>query len=710
MAALEKIRNKAVLLVAVIGIALFAFIIGDFLNSGSTWFHQSKETVIDVNGTAVKIHDYDAKLQETMEGYKNQMGGNIPDEYVGQIRQEVYDRTVMEILLNEESEELGLSVTPEELFDMVQGENISPVVRNIPAFMNRAGVFDRDRMLQFLQHIETTDFSNMSQEQRAEIENDKKQWLLVEKQLKQNRLAEKFGALVSRAIVVNSIDAKAAYENNKTSVDFDFAMQAYASIPDSSVVVSSKEIEVLYNKRKELFDQPEGRIIKYIAVPIVPSKEDYAEVEKTMNSVKSDFIQNEDVADVMNDNNSDIPYVDAYLSAASLSANVRTFAQNAQIGDVEGPTLVGTTYHLLKLIGKTTGADSVKVNLMPLPNVAEKEQKQYSDSLVNLIKTGNQTFSQVVLAMTNGRMNGDLGWLTEESAIETFDATFKNAVFNAPVNEFMHYKATSGQSFIYQVVQRTSSVTKYKVADFAIAVTPSTTTETGLYNDLSRYVVENNTLDKFESSANEKGYICNKDVVVTATDNNLGNMRDTRKVIRWAFDHKKGEMSEIYECDSRNYVVAMMEGVQKEGYRSLESVSELLKRELINDKKAEKITADLNAKKLSSLQQYAEAMNTTIQSVKFVNFDTRMISGIGFEPSLNAEASIIELNKISNPVKGNNGVYVIQATNKTVDNKEFNLTEQRESLDPSLRYRVMGGIITALKDNAKITDNRVRFY
>lgn len=708
MATLQKIRNKAGLLVTIIGLALFAFIIGDFLNSGNTWFRQRQETVIEVNGTAVKIHDYDAKLQETIENYKNQSGGNIPDEYLGQIRQEVYERTVMEILLREESEKLGLAVTSDELFDMLQGENISPVVRNIPVFSDASGAFDKRKMLSFLQLIDNPVPTTASDEEKAQIEATKRQWPLLKKEIEDQRRAEKFGTLVSSAIVANSLEAKAQFEENKTSVDFDYVVQSYASVPDSSVVISQKEIQNLYDKKKELFKQKEGRIIKYIAVQIVPSKEDYNEIEEAINKLKPDFSESNKTLDVMNDN-SDVPYVDAYLSASLLSTDIKAFAQNAQIGEIEGPKLIGNTYHMFRLMDKTTGPDSVKVNLLPLPNLQEASLKQYSDSIINLIK-GGQTFSQVALQLTNSQSNGELGWVTENSAIGMLDAGFKNTLFSAPLSDLLVYKSTLGQSFLIQVTQRTANVIKYKVADLAMTVSPSTSTETILYNNLSHYVVENYTLDKFESAANEKGYICNSGFIVTANDNNIAGIKDTRKIVRWAFEHKKGEMSEIYECDVNYYVVAMLEGSQPEGYRSLESVSDLLKRELINDKKAEKIIADLKAKNFSSLQQYADALHTTIQSVKFVNFGTRMITGIGVEPALNAEVTVAEVNKVSNPIKGYNGVYVIQPTNKNIDNREFNLAEQKQIVESSGRYYIMGGLMEALKENATIKDNRIRFY
>ena len=267
MATLEKIRNKAGLLVLVVGLALFAFIIGDFLNSGSTYFRQSQERVAEINGEVIKIQDYQARVDEMTEVYKMQSGStSLPEEYMTQIRESVFDAMVREIVLGEELSDLGIVVSPEELFDMVQGENISPMIQQMQMFVNpETGAFDKPALLNFLKTINDPNLANYPADQQAQLAQAKNFWLFWEKNIKQQRLEQKYTTLLSKAITANVIDAKATFDETAESSDIVYAMQPYASVADSLVTVSDSEIDKLYNQRKSVYKQKESKLIKYIA-------------------------------------------------------------------------------------------------------------------------------------------------------------------------------------------------------------------------------------------------------------------------------------------------------------------------------------------------------------------------------------------------------------------------------------------------------------
>ena len=282
MATLEKIRSKAGLLVLVVGVALFAFIIGDFLNSGSTYFRQSQERIAEVDGEVINIHDYQARIDEMTEMYKMQTGQtSFPDETMAQIRQNVFDTMVEDIVLGEATEEIGIEVSPEELFDMVQGENISPLIQQMPMFANpQTGVFDRNALLNFLKAIDSDNIASMPIEQQDQLIKARNFWLFWEKNIKRQRLEQKYTTLLTKAIGANKLDAKESFEENAKSADIAYAMQAYSTIPDSTIQVSKGEVEKLYNQRKELFKQKETKVVKYISVDIRPSQEDYNNAQK----------------------------------------------------------------------------------------------------------------------------------------------------------------------------------------------------------------------------------------------------------------------------------------------------------------------------------------------------------------------------------------------------------------------------------------------
>ena len=711
MATLEKIRSKAGLLVLVVGLALFAFIIGDFLNSGSTYFRQSQERIAEIDGEVIKIQDYQARVDEMTEIYKMQSGSaSLPEEYMTQIRQSVFDGMVQEIVLDEATQKLGMVVGPEELFDMVQGENISPLIQQMQMFVNpQTGAFDKSALLTFLKQIDVDNIATYPAEQQAQLQQAQRFWMFWEKNIKRQRLESKYTTLLSKAIAANALDAKAAFDESVENSDIVYAMQSYATIPDSTIAVSDSEIKQLYEQRKESYKQKASKIIDYIAVDIRPSKEDYDKVQADIESVKSELETTDRVADLVNEN-SEVPYVDAFFTENALDAEMKQFATTAEVGAIYGPVFDNDKYRLFKLIDKTNAPDSVKVSHIMLAGKGEAETKALADSLLTVLK-GGASFEELAKqfsadqAAENG---GELGWFTEATALRGVNAEFKDAVFGTPLNQIAVVKSMYGTHLV-KVTEKTANVAKYKVADIDMTVSPSSKTYSNIYNELNQFISNNHSLDKLTANAKEAGYNLVSDATVTKDDQLLGSVQNSRQVIRWAFQNDKGAISEIFECNDK-FVVAAMKGSLDEGYRPVELVAAPLKAELIAQKKGEQIAAALAAKNLTSVEAYAEAMGAKVDSVKFVNFATRRISGIGIEPNLNAAVAMAQVDQVSAPVKGNNGVYVFKVYARNKDAKTYDEAEQVRTLDATNAYRVGFQAIQSLINKAEVEDNRIRFY
>jgi peptidyl-prolyl cis-trans isomerase D len=713
MATLEKIRSKAALLVIVVGVALFAFIIGDFLRSSSTFFNQKKENIAIVEGQTIKIQDYQQKVEERVNRIKaRNTGSSLNEDQTNQIRQAVLNEWINRILLEDESEKIGLAVSKDELTDLIMGENISPMIQQMPDFQNpETGRFDRNQLLQFLQTIETDDYTNFPPEVIPQLMEAKKNWLEIEDQVVEQQLQSKLAAFLSAALVPNDLDAKAAYEENKVSVDFDYVSQSYSTIPDDAVSVSDAEIAKLYNERKNGFKQEEAKVIDYIAVNILPSQRDYQNALEKMEAIKIRLSESENPGNVVTET-SDIPYLNAYVSYNQLSAELKSFVDRSAAGDIDGPVLNNKIYNVHKFEGETVAPDSIKLNLIQLPIMEEKELTHLSDSIIGVIK-GGTSFADVVSSLTGQKSTGDFGWQTESSLVKQADVTFKNEAFAAKLNEPTVVQSAFG-NFLIQVVEKTVPVKKYKIATVQLAVTPSQETKTKLYNDLNQYISSNRTLEAFKDSAAEAGYHVQTDVEIAKAQLNIANIENTRQVIQWIFKNKKGAISDIYECQNQEYfVVAAIKGELKEGFRPLASISDILKRELLNEKKAEKIISDLKAKNPIDLTQYAEAMNSTLQSVKFVSFATLRISGgIGNEPIINVKAPNSAVGAISGPYKGKNAVYVLSVTDKRESEQAYDATAQKQNLQMQNSYRMYQLFQSnqILRDNAEIEDNFTRFF
>lgn len=711
MATLEKIRNKAGLLVLIVGLALFAFIIGDFLNSGSTYFRQSHENIAEVDGEVIKIHDYQDRIDEMTEMYKMQTGAtSVPEEYQSQIRQSVFDGMVQDIVLNETAQELGMGVSPEELFDMVQGENISPMIQQMPMFVNpQTGVFDKAALLNFLKAIDDENISSYPADQQQQLIQARNFWMFWEKNIKRQRLEQKYASLLANAVSANKLDAKDAFDGSAQNADIAYVMQSFASIPDSAVQVSKSEIEKLYNQRKKLYKQNEGKVLKYIAVDIRPSKEDYDKVSGDIEALKGELIATENVAELVNEN-SEVPFVDVYFSETAMDPEMKQFIRTASVGDVYGPVFENDKYKMFKLVDKTTAPDSVKVSHIMLAGQDDAVLSAKADSLIDVLKKGGDfaVLAKEFSVDQTAQTGGELGWFTESAAFRGVGEDFKNAIFATPVNGYNVVKSMYGTHLI-KITDKTSNINKYKVADVEMTVSPSTKTYGNIYNELNQFISKNNNIDKLEEAAKEAGYNLLSNVVVTSADQTLGSVKNSRPVIRWAFQNSKGNISEIFECDDK-FVIAAVQGEQKEGYRSLAAMTPVLQSELAAQKKSEMLAQQLAAKNLTSIDAYANAMGSSEDSVKFVNFNTRRIAGIGVEPKLNALISLAQKGQVSPPVAGNNGVYVFEVYEQNKDGKVFDEMAEVRALDATNAYRLGYQAIQSLINNATVKDNRIRFY
>lgn len=714
MAALEKIRSWAGFLVVVIGLSLFAFIIGDFLNSGSTYIRQSKENVVSVNGKTVNYMDYMKRIDEMTEVYKMQMNTNqLTEEQNTQIRQSSYDAIVNEIVLKGALDKLALTVTPDELFDMVQGENISPLAQQFPLFRDpQTGAFDKMRALNVLKTIENYDSENTDPQYKAEIERYRNYWLFWERNMKLQALQNKYATLLTKVVVANPLEAKDAYNSALENSDIIYTMQSFASIPDSTVKVSDSEIQRLYSERKQQFKQKEKRVIDYISVDIRPSKNDYDQSLEDVQKIYAELHTATNVEEVVTAS-SEIPFMNAYIAESGLDTDMKAFVDTAKVGDITEPIFRDDSYRIFKLMDKKLAPDSVNVKhiLIASQSASKVQLEATADSLLNVIKKGGNfeaLAAQYSVDQQSGQTGGEIGWLTELYALRYFGEEFKDAIFAATVNQ-PFVLSTSYGVHVMKVTAKTSNVPKYKLAYVHVSVTPSSKTYSDLFNQLNHFISTNNTVAKMDTAATAAGYVLNSNVSINASDRTIGMVPDSRQVVRWAFEgDKKDEISSIFE-GKNNFIVAARRGKISEGYQSIQSVTPVLKAELMAELKGKEIAQALTAKNLSSVLQYAEAIGKQVDTVRYVNFATPRLAGIGVEPKMNAAVAFAPLQQVSAPVIGKNGVYVFSVVNRSKSENAYNEKEEILKLESVNSYRASYSSFQSLMDQAKIIDNRIRF-
>ena len=694
MATLEKIRSKAALLVVVIGLALLAFIIGDFLNSGQSFFMMNQNKVATVNGTDIGVEKYQERVNartEQMQSMYQQSGMTMPDGMSATIQMDVYNQMVNEMLLESELKAVGITVSDAELQDMLTGNNIHAEIVN--AFTDPAtGAFDRqalDNYLNIVFHPEENGYTDAAQLQQ--IAAQRQAWLDMEAQIRQSRAYEKFMALLTAAVAPNKIDAEMAFAAQTRSVDVAFALQPYTTIADSTIEVSKSDLTAEYNNIKARYEMPETRTIRYIAVDVVPSQDDYAKVQDQINKLQDVFATTDDVASVV-DNNSDMPYEDVYVAVSSMSDEMQAFVKAAKVGDATTPSFADDAYTMYRLMGTKTAPDSITVK------IASFAMGDTSiDSVYNAVVAGAE-FGADANVMEE--------FVVTEAMYANLGRNFVADVFAAG-NGYFKTSSLGGTQHIAKVVKRSAPVAKAKVATLTIGVVPSVETETSLYNNLSSYVAKYNNVEQFADSAFTAGY-----TTVPAdcqeTQTSVPGMQNSRQIIHWAFNAKKGEVSEIYEIGDR-YVVAMLEKVTKEGYRPMDELENMLNATVRRNKKGDVIAKGLAAASPATLEAYATAMNAKVDTAKFVSVVSPSIVGMGYEPIIAGAATGLEVGELSAPVAGNRGVYVLQVVKENVASRPYDESAEMTRLEQQYMSAV-NQFMEVLKDKAEIKNTLVRFF
>lgn len=704
MAILGKIRSKGVMLMLIVGLALFAFIIGDALTQGSTYFNKSREVVGEIAGEKINISEFQASIDQLTDVYKIETGqSNFDEEMTAQIRASVWESMVNEKILFAEAKKLGLSVGKEELSDRLIGNNIHPLVMQRRAFAGENGQFSRSALLNFLNSLETTPEND---DMRQQIDQAKAYWKFWENNVKLSILQEKYNALMAKTVTANSLDAKSEYAAAKRIVDVNYVVQPYFTVPDADVKVSQSEIKDRYNKMKEQFKMEANRSIKYVVFQVKASPEDYKKAQTEMNTLSAEFTTTADVAGFVN-KNSEVRYDGKPYSEATVPANLKAFAFGSPAGSVYGPVFENEAYTMARVV--ETGiveADSVKLRHIFLA----KSDESKTDSLIAAISSGANfaelaaKYSAVKQTAANG---GEIGWIVD--GIQGLDKEIITKSFASAINGVFTSKNEQGTQ-IFQVTEKTAPKRKVKLAVFQINVSPSNVTVSKIYNDAKQFAAELSG-DEFDKKAKEKNVIVRTANDLLSSTEKVADLAQSRQVVRWAFENKKGEVSDVYDCDN-NFVVATVTEVNEKGYRSIEKVTDQLKALVMQDKKAEKLIEKLKAQltKTPSLESLATALGTDVKSAPAVSFSAYQFGVAGFEPAVVGKASILPVNKISSPVKGNAGVYVLLPMNAKENPNPFDAKMQIMMLNSRLSYSLPYAIIQDLKDKTDIVDNRLNFF
>ena len=715
MAALGKIRSKGGILVGAIGLALFAFLAGDAARSCDGIKGEARQQIGEILGKKISVQDYQKLIDEYQSAIKFTMQrDNLTDQEVNQVNDQVWQQLVSNRVIEADAEKVGLTVTEKEIQNVLN-EGTNPMLVQTPFVNQQTGRFDVNALKQFLDSYNKAKAAKSPQVEQMQAIYD--YWLFVEKNLRAQLLGQKYQALLASCVLSNKAEAKMAFKDNNEESQIQLASLAYSTVKDADVKVTDDDLKAKYAELKPAFRQNvETRDIKFVDFQIKASAADRSQVVKEMNDFQKQLASAADPAAVVSKSGSEIPYL-------GLPVSNKAYQQYPDIASKIDSLSVGTTgvvenaqdntLNIIRVLSKAQLADSIQFRQINIAAATPDEARAKADSIQKAL-AGGADFD--ALAKRYGQ-TGEKVWFTGQQyemapSMNQDNRTFINALLNGEVNATQNLALTQG-NIILQVLDKKAFTTKTTAAVIKKVVDFSKATRSNAYNKFSEFVAKSSTVADLEKNASKSGYQVQSLNDISTAEHYVGGIPGTRDALKWLFEAKQGEVSPLYECGNNDHLLVIaLTAVHPQGYRSWDDaqVKEILKREVIKDKKAEKLMAKL--KGVNSIAA-AQAKGAKVSSVNQITFAApAFVQATGsVEPALSGAVAGTAAGKFSKAsVKGNAGVYVFQVVKKSMragSKYDETLVMQQAA---QANMQLIGNFMQDLILKAKVVDNRYLFF
>ena len=716
MAALGTIRKRGVILVCIISFGLFAFIAEEAFRSCDSAKNNERQQIGEVFGEKISVQEFQKLVDEYTEVIKMQQGqDNLPEEQMNQVKDMVWNSYIQNKIVAHEAEKLGLTVTDAELQDILK-TGTNPMLAQTPFVNQQTGRFDVSALQKFLADYKAQKANPSANaqmmDQYTKIYN---YWSFIEKTLRQQTLAQKYQSLLAHCFLSNPVEAKMAFKEENEESKIQLAAFPYSDIQDDKVKVVESDLKAKYDEMKARFKQPvESRDIKFVDIQVEASQADRAALNKEFAGYHTQLAAAADPTEVVRKSASTVAYLGIPVGKDAFPSDIAATLDSMAVGATTAvkANKADNTLNIVKLVNKQQLPDSIQYRVIQVAAVSVAEAKTKADSIQGAI-SGGADFETI--AKKYGQ-TGEKAWMTTRQyefaqSMDKDNKAFINALNTQAVNATSQLQLGQGY-VILQVCDRKAMIEKYTAAVIKKNIDFSQDTYRTAYNKFSSFVSANQTADEIVKNAAKSGYKVQDLKDITTATHYVANIHSTREALKWIFEAKEGSVSPMYECGNNDHLlVVVLDKINRIGFRGLDDpqVKEMVKAEVIKDKKAEMIEAKLNGVKNIAAAKSKGAKVSEVNQITFAA-PVFVASAGASEPALSGAVSATKKGAFSaHPVKGNAGVYLFLVTNKSNRPVKFNEKAQEQKCrQKSMQYA--GNFMNELYLNANVVDNRYLFF
>ncbi|MDR1181840.1 MAG: SurA N-terminal domain-containing protein [Bacteroidales bacterium] len=707
MAAIGTIRKHSTILLVFVALALLAFILGDFANSRGS--NKIYDEFISVGSDDISYTTYMNKYDHYREIQKRNNGvSSLSPEEDFRLGTQIYDELVDSLIFAKQVDYLGITVTDDELLDLVAGPNPHQYARQ---FFSTDTGYSRQLAQYFLDNLGSMDSMYVTN------------YLQIESYVEKEAINNKYLNLLSKAYYLPKVFAQKLSEESALKAELEVVQLPYTTVlpDDDKITVTEKELEKCYNENKYRFKQEEEyRDVEYVIFDIEPTETDLKEIEDEVFQMYEEFKET-DRPDYFVNRLIDSRYDSAYVKRGILEPGIDTALFDAPVGTFVEPYIDGDYWKFAKLLSAQIRPDSVNINYILITNQGTQNNQRKKEESAKIVDTA------YMMAM----VGFDFYSLAKQYSDEPVPENPEQASLWIEDGHFLFdtlYKSIPGSvikyelpthTFIFKINELTPMSKKIRVAIGKKQIAASEETVHNAENAANNFVNGTDTYQKFVDAVVAKNL--NKrtnDRIMKMSYTLPGIPEGGREIVRWIFNEttKKGNVSEVFSLENM-YVVVVLKDIYPEGYRTLEHEQVKTQIEAIvkQEKKAvklEEIFKQSLAKK-ENLATIATNHNTAANTIT-VSFSDRNFGYYGPEPGLIGKIFAQPSAKEIEVLKGDMGVYAIKINKVDVPALDANLTNNNNSSmviqQNQMMYqnRVASGGTRTLRKMYKIKDNRYR--